>query len=219
MPTQDHPDRIAKTRLAIRGMLAQLRKRVRPENLAHLIYLADNKRYEYTGESITGIQYIRGKHGPVAEDDLIAKQVDCLADAGLICKMPDPFKRDGVSHHYWVEDPKNVWQEVKAAVGMGPDQFIIGIVMEYGGISSASDLAAISKRTAAYKNARPTDPIRFKQRERAIYLQNKLRSHPEFPAFVEDIKRGLADFEAGRWVSDEDLMAELFDDQSPARGC
>ena len=219
MPTQDHTDRIAKTRLAIRGMLAQLRKRVRPENLAHLIYLADNKRYEYTGESITGIQYIRGKHGPVAEGDLISKQLDCLADAGLVCKMPDPFKRDGVSHYYWVEDPQNVWQDVKAAVGMGPDQFIIGIVMEYGGISSSSDLAVLSKNTTAYKNARPTEPIRFKQRERAIYLQNKLRSHPEFPAFAEGVRRGLADFEAGRWVSDADLMAELFDDQSPARGC
>lgn len=212
MPTQDHADRIAKTRLAIRGMLAQLRKRVRPENLAHLIYLADNKRYEYTGESITGIQYIRAKHGPLAEDDLIAKQLDCLVEAGLVCKMPDPFKRDAVSHYYWVEDPQNVWQEVKAAVGMGDEDMLRDIVRQYGNISSASELAALSKRAAAYKNARPGEPIRFKQSERVIELQNKLRSHPEFPAFVEDIKRGLADFEAGRWTSDEDLTAKLFDD-------
>lgn len=218
MPTQDHADHIAKTRLAIRGMLAQLRKRVRPENLAQLIYLADNKRYEYTGESITGIQYIRAKHGPVAEDDVIIKQVDCLVKDGLVCKAPDPFDRDGVSHHYWVEDTSVVWQEVKAAVGMGPDQFIIGIVMEYGSISSDSDIAAISKNTSAYKNASPAEHIQFKQRERAIYLQNKLRSHPKFPEFAAGVRRGFADMEAGNWVSDEDLMAELFDDQSPVRG-
>lgn len=212
MPTQDHTDRIAKTRLAIRGMLAQLRKRVCPENLAHLIYLADNKRYEYTGESITGIQYIRGKHGPVAEDDLIAKQLDCLVEAGLVCKMPAPFKRDSVSHYYWVENPQNVWQEIKAAVGMGDEDMMRDIVRQYGNISSASELATLSKRAAAYKNARPGERIRFKQSERVIELQNKLRSHPEFPAFVEDVKRGLADFEAGRWMSDEDLTAKLFDD-------
>ena len=212
MPIHDH---IANT---ILGMLAQLRKRVRSENLAQLIYLADNMRYEYTGASITGIHYIRGKNGPVAEDDLIVKQLDCLVKDGLVCKAPDPFDRDGVSHHYWVEDTSDVWQEVKAAVGMGPDQFIIGIVMEYGNISAASDLAALSKNTSAYKNANSTERIQFKQRERAIYLQNKLRSHPKFPEFAAGVRRGFADMEAGNWVSDDELMAELFDDQSPVRG-
>ena len=81
-------------------MLALLKKRVRRENLAELIYLADNKYYVNTGKSITGIQYIRAKHGPVAENDIIAKQLDCLVESGLVCKAPDPFKRDGVSYHY-----------------------------------------------------------------------------------------------------------------------
>ena len=209
MPTQDH---ITKTRLAIRGMLALLKKRVRRENLAQLIYLADNKYYVNTGKSITGIQYIRAKHGPVAEDDIIAKQLDCLVEAGLVCKAPDPFKRDGVSHHYWVEEPSAVWQEVKAAVGMGPDQFLLGIVMEYGKISSASDLAALSMHTDAYKNARPNEHIHFEHSERSIYLQNKLRSHPKFPEFAAGVRRGLADFEAGRWVWLEDIDAKFADD-------
>ena len=209
MPTQDH---IAKTRLVIRGLLALLKKRVRRENLAELIYLADNKYYLNTGKSITGIQYIRAKHGPVAEDDLITAQVDSLVDAGLVCKAPDPFKRDGVSHHYWVEEPSAVWQEVKATVGMGPDQFLLGIVMEYGKISSASDLAALSKHTDAYKNARPSERIQFKQSERAIYLQNKLRSHPKFPEFAAGVRRGLADLEEGRWVWLEDIDAKFADD-------
>ena len=199
-------------------MLALLKKRVRRENLAELIYLADNKYYLNTGKSITGIQYIRGEHGPVSEDDAITKQVDCLVEDGLVCKAPDPFKRDGVSHHYWVEEPSPVWQEVKAALGMGPDQFLLGIVMEYGKISSASDLAALSKHTDAYKNARPNEHIRFEQSERSIYLQNKLRSHPKFPEFAAGVRRGIADFQAGRWISDEDLMTELFDDKSQTSG-
>ena len=164
------------------------------------------------------LRYIRGKQGPVAEDDAIIKQLGCLVKDGLVCKAPDPFAHDALSHHYWVENPSDVWQEVKAAVGMGPDQFIIGIVMEYGSISSDSDIAAISKNTSAYKNASPAEHIQFKQRERAIYLQNKLRSHPKFPEFAAGVRRGFADMEAGNWVSDEDLMAELFDDQSPVRG-
>ena len=208
MLTQDHPDHIAKTRLAIRGMLALLRKRVRPENLAQLIYLADSKYYESVGMSITGIQYIRGKHGPVAEDDAIIKQVVCLVKDGLICKAPDPFKRDALSYRYWVEDPKNVWQEVRVALGMGDEDMLRDIVRQYGSISSASDLAAISKCAAAYKNARPGERIQFKQSERAIELQNMLDSNPEFLAEVE---RGFADLEAGRWVSDEELMAKLTD--------
>ena len=126
MPDQDH---ITKTRLVIRGMLALLKKRVRRENLAELIYLADNKYYLNTGKSITGIQYIRADRAPVAENDIIAKQLDSLVHAGLVSKAPDPFKRDGISHHYWVESPSAVWQEVKAAIGMGPDQFLLGIVM------------------------------------------------------------------------------------------
>ena len=216
MPTQDHADHIAKTRLAIRGMLAQLRKRVRPENLAQLIYLADNKRYEYTGESITGIHYIRAKHGPVAEDDVIIKQVDCLVEDGSGMQSPRPIRsRWHIPPLLGRKTQAIVWQEVKAAVGMGPDQFIIGIVMEYGSISSDSDIAAISKNTSAYKNASPTERIQFKQRERAIYLQNKLRSHPKFPEFAAGVRRGFADMEAGNWVSDDELMAELFDDSKP----
>ena len=208
MLIQDHPDHIAKTRLAIRGMLALLRKRVRPENLAQLIYLADSKYYESVGMSITGIQYIRGKHGPVAEDDAIIKQVVCLVKDGLICKAPDPFKRDALSYRYWVEDPKNVWKEIKAALGMGDEDMLRDIVRQYGSISSASDLAAISKRAAAYKNARPGERIQFKQSRRAIELQNMLDSNPEF---LTEVERGFADIEAGRWVSDEELMAKLTD--------
>ena len=209
MPTQDH---ITKTRLAIRGMLALLKKRVRRENLAELIYLADNKYYVNTGKSITGIQYIRGGRGPVAEDDIIAKQLGCLVDAGLVCKAPDPFKRDGVSHHYWVEEPSAVWQEVKAAVGMGPDHILLGIVMEYGKISSASDLAALSKHTDAYMNARPSEHIQFKQSERAIERQKQFRAHPRYHEFVEGVKRGLADLEEGRWSWAKDIDAEFADD-------
>ena len=209
MPDQD---RIAKTRLVIRGMLALLKKRVRRENLAELIYLADNKYYVNTGKSITGIRYIRGEHGPVAEGDVIIKQVDWLVEDGLVCKAPDPFKRDGVSCRYWVEEPSAVWREVKAAVGMGPDQFLLGVVMEYGKISSASDLAALSMHTPAYKNASPSEHIRFKQSERAIYLQNKLRAHPKFPEFAAGVRRGLADLEEGRWVWAEDIDPKFADD-------
>ena len=209
MPDQDH---ITKTRLVIRGMLALLKKRVRRENLVELIYLADHKYYLNTGKSITGIQYIRADHAPVAENDLITAQLDCLVQAGLVSKAPDPFDRDALSHRYWVEAPTAVWQEVKAAIGMGPDQFLLGIVMEYGKISSASDLAALSANTPAYKNARPSQRIHFKQSERAIYLQNKLRSHPKFPQFAAGVRRGLADIEAGRWVSAEDIDAKFADD-------
>ena len=209
MPDQD---RIAKTRLVIRGMLALLKKRVRRENLAELIYLADNRYYVNTGKSITGIRYIRGEHGPVAEGDVIIKQVDWLVEDGLVCKAPDPFKRDGVSCRYWVEEPSAVWREVKAAVGMGPEQIMIGIVWQYGRISPASELAALSMHTPAYKNASPSERIQFKQSERVIERQKAFRAHPRYPELVEDVKRGLADFEAGRWVSHEDLMAEISDD-------
>ncbi len=193
-------------------MLALLKKRVRRENLAELIYLADNRYYLNTGKSITGIQYIRAKHGPTAEADIITTQLNCLVDAGLVCKAPDPFKRDGVSHHYWVEEPSAVWQEVEAAVGMGPEQILIGIAWQYGRISAASELAALSAHTAAYKNASPSEHIRFKQNERAIKRQKAFRAHPRYHEFVEGVKQGLADFEAGRWVSHEDLMAELSGD-------
>ena len=205
MLTQDH---IAKTRLVIRGLLALLRNRTRRENLAQLIYLADNKYYESTGESITGIRYIRAKHGPVAQDDAIIKQVDCLVKDGLVCKAPDTFDRDALSHHYWVEDPKSVWHEVKATIGMGDEDMLRDIVRQYGSISSASELAAISKRTAAYKNARPGERIQFKQSRRAIELQSMLDSNPEFLAEVE---RGFADLEAGRWVWAEDLDPKFAD--------
>ena len=208
MPTQDHIDHISKTKLVIRGLLALLRKRARHENLAQLIYLADSKYYESAGESITDIRYIRAKHGPVAEDDAIIKQLACLVKDGLVCKAPDPFKNDGVSHHYWVEDPKSVWHEVKATIGMGDEDMLRDIVRQYGSISSASDLAAISKHTAAYKNARPGERIQFKQSRRAIELQSMLDANPEFLAEVE---RGFADLDAGRWVSDEELMAKLTD--------
>ncbi len=208
MPTQDHIDHIAKTRLVIRGLLALLRKRARPESLAQLIYLADSKYYESTGEPITGIRYIRAKHGPVAQDDAIIKQLDCLVKDGLVCKAPDPFKNDGVSHHYWVEDPKSVWHEVKATIGMGDEDMLRDIVRQYGSISSASDLAAISKHTAAYKNACPRERIQFKQSRRAIDLQNMLDANPEFLAEVE---RGFADLEAGRWVWAEEFDPKFAD--------
>lgn len=209
MPDQD---RIAKTRLVIRGMLALLKKRVRRENLAELIYLADNRYYVNTGKSITGIQYIRGEHGPVAEGDAIIKQVDCLVEDGLICKAPDPFKRDGVSCRYWVEEPSAVWQEVKAAVGMGAEQILIGIVWQYGRISPASELAALSMHTPAYKNARPSEPIHFKQSERVIERQKAFRAHPRYHEFVAGVKQGLADLEAGRWVWAEDIDPKFADD-------
>ena len=193
--TMRNPEHIDKTEIVIQSFLALLGKRVSRTQIVKLVYLADNLFYESTGRSITGTQYMWGHCGPNAVDNAIADTADQLASAGDIRRTVGSYN-GSPTFNYWVNDTSATWKNATSALNDGERQIVLDIARKYGRYN-ASDLAALSKKTKPFENARKYDLLRFKQSERAIELQNKLASQPDF---LREVELGLADLEAGRWV-------------------
>ena len=190
-----NPEHIDKTEIVIQSFLALLGKRVSRTQIVKLVYLADNLFYESTGRSITGTQYMWGHCGPNAVDNAIADTVDQLASARDICRTVGSYN-GSYTFNYWVNDTSETWKNAASALNDGERQIVLDIARKYGRYN-ASDLAALSKKTKPFENARQYDLLRFKQSERAKELQQWLDS---IDGLEEEVALGLADADAGRWV-------------------
>ena len=198
--------RIDKTHLAIQGLLALLNKPADSAQIVHLVYLADNRFYESVGRTLTGNAYIRDSCGPNDVNDSIAPAADTLAADGRIIRTPAASLNGQDAFTYSVASPVSAWQKVACRLNAGEQQILRDIAKQYGHITNAAQLAEASKQTAPFANAKQHERLQFKQSERAIEVQNMLASNPDF---LEEVRLGLEDIEAGRWVWHEDLDASM----------
>ena len=198
--------RTDKTHLAIQGLLALLSKPADRAQIVKLVYLADNRFYECVGRTLTGNAYIRDSGGPNDANDSIAPAADALADDGRIVRTPAASLNGQDAFTYSVASPVSAWQKVACRLNAGEQQILRDIVKQYGHITNATQLAEASKQTAPFANAKQHERLQFKQSERAIEVQNMLASNPDF---LEEVRLGLEDIEAGRWVWHEDLDASM----------
>lgn len=195
-----NPEHIDKTDLVIQGFLGLMGKRVSRTQIVKLVYLADNLFYESTGRTITGTQYIWDHYGPNALDDSIAIAADRLVGEGEVCRVVGSYQGNH-TYNYWVEDSPATWRRVASALSDGESQIVRDIAKKYGRYN-ASDLAALSKKTKPFENAKRYEILQFKRNERAKELQEMLSASPDF---LEEVRLGFEDLEAGRlvWADEE----------------
>ncbi len=189
-----------KTRTAIKALLALTGRRTGRTKLVKLVYLADNRFYESLGRTTTGTQYLWDHYGPNAVDNAIVDVADQLAGKGEICRAASVS--DGTDRfQYWVDDPNAVWAQAACSLNDGERQVLMDIARKYGRYT-ATDLTSLSKRTPPFANAQQYDKLEFTQSDRAIELQKKLAAAP---GLSEEVRKGLADLDAGRWIWDDEL--------------
>ena len=174
---------IDKTHMAVQGILALLKSRAGRTRIVKLVYLADNRFYEYTGRTITGCEYFWDHYGPNATNNAITKAADYLSERGKVRRTPAVWWN---TFRYSVGDPSNAWNEVATYLDEGEQQTLRDIVMEYGHITNATVLSALAKQTEPFRNARQYGPLRFKQNERAIELQKAQRLERSNPVSVQN---------------------------------
>ena len=189
------PKHIDKTSVVIEGFLGLLSKRVSRTQIVKLVYLADNLFYESTGRTITGTQYMWDHYGPNAVDDSIAVSTDRLVNEGEVCRVIGSYQGNH-TYNYWVEDSHATWKRAASELSDGESQIVRDVARKYGRYN-ASDLAALSKKTRPFENAKQYELLRFEQNERAKELQEWLDS---IDGLKEEVELGLADEDAGRWV-------------------
>lgn len=195
-------NQIDKTHLVIQGLLVLLDDpSTLRTKLVKLVYLADNRFYEFTGRTITGNQYRWDHYGPNAEGNTIVEAAEYLANEGEISGSAKSSRHGTVVYPYRIKDRDKVWGKVVSGLDDGEIQILRDIVRQYGHLDQDRIVSA-SKGTKPFANAQQYDRLQFSQNEQAIELRNKLASDPDF---LEEVKLGLADADAGRWVWDEDL--------------
>lgn len=192
MENSEHND---KTEAVIQGFLALLGKRVSRTQIVKLVYLADNLFYESAGRAITGTQYVWDHYGPNSVGDVIAVTIDQLVVEGQVRRVVGSYKGSH-TFNYWVRDPQATWREIASMLSDGERQIVRDIARKYGRYN-ASDLAALSKKTKPFENAKQYEILQFKRNERAKELQYMLSASPEF---LEEVRLGFEDLEAGRLV-------------------
>lgn len=162
---------IDKTHMAVQGILALLKSQAGRMQIVKLVYLADNRFYEYTGRTITGCKYFWDRYGPNATNHAITEAADYLSEKGKVRRTPAVSWSGWNTFRYWVGDPLSAWSEVASYLDEGEQQILCDIVNEYGHITNATQLSVLAKQTEPFRNARQGEPLRFKQNERAIELQ------------------------------------------------
>lgn len=197
-----------KTDLVALGLLAWLNRPVSGSEIVNFVYLVDNRFYECAGRTLTGKAYIRDFDGPNDEDDSIIGVVNELADSGRLVRMPVSVSDGRGAFRHPVPDTVEALRDVAGLLNAGEYQIVRDVVKAYGGFDPDA-LAAVSKGTAAFANVKPYEPLRFKQSERAIELQKEIgETLASNPDFAEDVRLGLEDVDAGRWVWHEDLFKD-----------
>lgn len=199
-----NPERTNKTEAVVQAFLGLLGTRVSRTRIVKLVYLADNLFYESTGRTITGTQYRWDHHGPNAVDNSITDTTDQLASEGEVCLTIGSYK-ESRTYNYWVNDPYATWRNAASALGDAERQIVRDIARKYGRYN-ASDLANLSKKTKPFENAQQYEVLRFKQSERAKELQDMLNASPDF---LEEVRLGFEDLEAGRWVWADEVEDRL----------
>lgn len=194
-------EQITKTRAAVQGVLALLRRKVGHTELTKLIYLADNRFYESVGRTITGNTYMWDHYGPNAVSSAVISEADELVNQGVMRMAIRPSAYGGPAYEYWVDAPNETWEDVASILDAGECQVLIDIVKQFRRTTLAS-LIKYAKATRPFVKVQQYDILQLEQSERARKAQKQLDSCGEF---IEEVKLGLKDAEEGHWVWDEDL--------------
>lgn len=195
-----NPEHIDKTDWVIQGFLGLMGKRVSRTQIVKLVYLADNLFYESTGRTITDTQYIWDHYGPNAMNDSIVIAADRLVNEGEVCCVVGSYQGNQ-TYNYWVEDSHATWVRAASELSDGERHIVQDIAKKYGRYN-ASELAALSKETKPFENAKQYEILQFKRNERAEELQKWLDS---IDGLKEEVELGFADADAGRWVWADEL--------------
>lgn len=171
--------------------------------LVKLVYLADNRFYESTGRTITGVTYMWDHYGPNAVGHAIASEADRLVSAGLVRMSVRRSVYGGDSFQYRVDDSEEAWRAASKPLDEGERQVLMDIVKQFGKLPVAS-LVGESKRTPPFRNARQYGLLALEQDRHAEELREEFGSNGQF---LEEGTIGLRDADEGRWVAAEDLLS------------
>ena len=191
---------IDKTRAAIIGILALTGTKVLRTKLVKLVYMADNRFYEFTGRTITGNLYMWDHFGPNAVGNAIANEANELSRQSKVRMSVHPSMVDGDSYEYWVDDADTSWEAVESLLDEGERQIIVDVTREFGrqGINT---LVKKSRETSPFHNAQQYDLLQFEQLDRSIRMKEKVDSEGDF---LEEVEIALKEADEDQWIWDDE---------------
>ena len=201
-------------RLVILGLLAHIKGFGKTrEEMASLVFMADNANATRAGETITGVSYNRissGELAPPASDDGVFERVfDELADTELtvhpgyapwLPEIPPDRYRLGL-------DEYDKGYKAASSLGYSERDVIMGVARRYGELNVA-ELGAVARETRAYKSSSPGE-IKFGRSEDVIARERWANEQPGMAEFKADAFAALAEMDGKEWITDEELMREL----------
>ena len=198
---------LSKTQAAIISVLGLLGGRVHRTKLVKLVYLADERFYELTGETLTGVGYTWDNFGPNAISNAIVKEADKLVRSEKIQMATQQSMYGGDSFTYWASGESAA--ESMAHLGAGAGLVIRDTIQKYGHMG-VSQIVAASKRSKPFEQAPQYSVLSMEEDEQAADLRRQVAGNP---GLLEAARQGLQDLADGDVVSQEEL-----DEQYSLRG-
>lgn len=178
-----------------------------------LVYLADNWKTEQLGESVTGCEYMRTDDGPRCADGSVELAFDELVgfDLGLkkISGGVVEWRDDPMPNMYWLAAPEMARQAARACLDKGDGAFLRDVAQRYGHIHDEAQINACARETEAYRRAAEGEMMELRETDNVIAMQEWMEAQPWYEEAQEGLRQGLADIEAGRVRSHQDVMRSL----------
>lgn len=198
---------------AMLGILYWSKTPVTKSAALDLVYLADNLKAEHLGEAITGCEYMRTDDGPRCADGLAERAFDELVELDLGLKKISggvvEWRDDPLPDSYWLAAPEMAWQVAQACLDKGDGAFLRDVAQRYGHIHDETQINACARETDAYRRAAEGEAMELRESDNVIAMQEWMEAQPWYEEAQEGLRRGLADIEAGRVRSHQDVMRSL----------
>lgn len=171
--------------------------------LVKLIYLIDNRFYELTGQTLTGLKYMWDHHGPNAVSDAIVNELSLLTKTGKVHMNETTSSYGGPAYIYKLEGD---WRKSAEAHLTPTELNIIQSVVHEFGQMNVTQIVNASKQTQPFKNAQRYDVLKMEQSKPAKELADRLTSTE---GFIESARNALEEAKRGDGKDLEEVDREF----------
>ncbi len=160
------------------ALLSRLKGWTVRTKIVKLAYMMDNEMFGQAGVRATEFDYKWDNYGPNDSSNSIVKTLDSLIERKVIeyAQTPNPFRDGDTAHNYKVNS------RVAPELPLTADDWVfVYVTIKKWGAMTASDLAAESKTTLPFKNAKQGDRLEFVRDPAVLARQRALMAkHGDF---------------------------------------
>jgi uncharacterized phage-associated protein len=179
---------LTRTQAVILSVLAGVGDAVAEDKLEKLIYFTDLYYFSHTGQTATEVTYLKGEDAPTATDHEISKQVEELAERGLI-EVHAVSGSDRIKLSHPIEELSAALQPMAAE--------ILGDVLRKFGPLGVREISEASRDSAPWQAAKTGGKLVMTRSQRQMPVITK-----------DDWERHLAERRSGSVKSIADVQAK-----------